>query len=326
MGMTLMFLVAGSAIPNQYWMSGRVVSADGTADDSFVVAVSDRRCVSARKGGSSASMQYTGAHARSVQIDWTPASATGALSPSDGDLQYVLLSGDVVGKTQNAHLSAVQMASYDNVPFALFFSCDYVGVEVEHVKGNAYRNQCGSLRVDRDARGIQRIVFQQEQQDLLTARLPDQTLEKTTHPYPEGRKRIRYETEFSPSFSSVSTQWVANCLWSCETMSGAIHTVRNRVVVDEFITDVDLVSQRIDEFVAFVPDGHPVKSVGNDPLSYVWQEGKVIRHLDNSSVAIAAEAEFQQAKSWRWLWLLLAVVAAVAITVVPLRNQTKGNS
>lgn len=302
-------------VPDEFLMVGHYESSGRTSP--FIIAITKERSFAGSVGGyGSASFFYSGAHERRVQIDW-PEPFPVDLKPRGVEVSYVLLSDHKNERASDGYLKPVGLPGASQFNFGVMLQSDYVGISTENIRNNdTYRNKCGVLRVQRTSRGaIKTITFDQEESDLLTVRLPDQTLAQTTHPYKAGRKSMSLTTSFTPPFDQTSQQWMADCSWTCVTKDN--QTIHNtyRVVVDEFSRDLKTINQRIDEYLALIPNGFKVRAVGDDPISYIWRDGKVVRNLGNAATAIAAEAEFKSSSSQRWLWLtgLLILVALLAI-------------
>lgn len=306
--MALLALLLTAAIPDlpqHYLMYGTIDSDDGSVP--FVVGVTPQRAISGMVSQSGdAGFVYSGAHERRLQVGLDLDNPKTMQSPS-GKVTALLLNNSPGGSTPDAQRAAVEMASFSRVPFALFFSCGYVGVTADQVGGKGtHRNNCGVLNVENSG-GIQRITFEQQATDLLTVRLPDQTLDRTTHPFSAGLTKVWYETKFSPAFDGTQTSWTCDCLRERESKDGKVERSKSQVVVTSFTTELSAVEKGIDQFLQLIPEGEPVAAYDHDPLSYVWRDKKVALHLDKSAISVAADSEFRSGSNRRWLLLVLCV-------------------
>ncbi len=323
----VLLALSPAEIPQQYMMYCRIDSRIGDSEEScpFAIAVTPTRALMAGVRATSAGFSYTGAHERRVQVTLEPDDKMTVERPS-GQVTAVLLSATTVQPTAAGHRGAIEYSQFGPCPFALFFSSDYLGIQPDQVaKGGISRNRCGELRVQLDSAGaIRHIEFEQNESDLLTVRLAEQTLAKTTFPFPAGLKRVFYEATFSPPFDGTATSWECSCVRERVSRADEVERAETRVIVTRFTTDPAEIEKGIGEYLALIPNGYRVRPTGGkDPVSYVWQDGKVVRHLDNSAIAIAAEAEFQKSTStrWKWLLLLLSVPAIAGLIVVWRRRQ-----
>lgn len=318
-------LPALATTPPEYVAIGQIQTQKG--EYPFVVAITKTRALSGYvTAPDKATFSVAGVHKR--RVDFGLKTDSLQMGSSDTSFKYAVLTTDEADDSPEGCRSAIQMARFSKFPFAVFLGYDYVGIDsLDIAGGGSLTNQCGTLRIQTAPNGgIQKVEFEQQESDLLTIRLPEQTLALTTHPHASGLKSVRYETTFSPPFDGTHAAWEADCTYSLTTRDGKEEVERTKVIVTHFTTDPDEVNKRLDQYLKLIPNGEVLQTSTRDPITHVWQDGKVVRHLDKSAVAIAANAEFARSTSRRWLWLLLAITGMVSVTAFWVRRQSRGKA
>ncbi|MBL8809084.1 MAG: hypothetical protein JNM43_02805 [Planctomycetaceae bacterium] len=320
------FVLSTLAItPPEYFAIGQIQSQKG--EYPFVVAIAKNRALSGYiTPPDKATFSIAGVHKR--RVDFGLKTESLQIGSSDVSFKYAVLTKDETDDSPTGHWSAVQTARFSKFPFAVFLGSEYVGIESLSVAGNGrFANQCGTLRVQTAPNGgIQKVEFEQQESDLLTIKLPKQTLALTTHPHASGLKDVRYETTFTPPFDGTHPAWEADCIYSVTPRDGQQEVDQIKVIVTHFTTDPDEINKRLDQYLSLIPNGEVLQTSQRDPITHVWQDGKVVRHLDNSAVAIAADAEFAKSTSRRWLWLLLVITGMVCVTAFWVRHHSRGQA
>jgi len=303
-----MFLTAAALVllqipPDQYLLSGTISNDHG--ERAFVVAVLGDHALSGLGSPDETDLIWTGANKKIVQITL----ASGSSGSSDWTslpFKSVGLSDRSAGSAREERFMAIQTAPFSVVSFAVFFSSAYCGVSQSDVRTReTLSNPYGKLTVRREGDRIAGIEFSQEASDILSPTAEGMTLADTKHRYPDGMSRIQYSCKFTPPLSSSMTNWVAECSRDKVEMDGTVHRRTSKVTVERFITDPALIEQEIQGLLALVPEGHRVLTGPENPIAYVWRDGKVVRQLDTAAIRKAEQLKFEDRNSGSRMALII---------------------
>lgn len=248
------------------------------------------------------------------------------------DLQYVVLNHKAAVSTRAERLDAIEVAPFQDYPFALFFSSSYLGVDTGEV-GALVRSGtneaestsvCGVLAVTKgDGGSLREIRFSQKADDELSARLPGKRLRDYESPFFDGGLvGVTYKAEFQPPLAARPTvPWLVLC--SCERVGKNGHVTRAeyRAAVTKALFERTSVDHEIDAILRLIPEGEEVQSSG--PIEYVWERENVVRRVDSEAVARARWLLFATGRSSLLLPLLAAGILAAGAAAVHCYRRVK---
>jgi hypothetical protein len=290
----------------------------------FIVAIANARALigwNSHKGKGDRYVFLAGTSDQSVGVNFDSTFGQSMLASRDRCDSLVMQAGSDHVDSSDRFASA-QVAAFAEYPFALFFSCDSVGVRIDEIAsivqkpGSTFSVQspCGKLVVTKN-NGLQSITFAQEESDILTPSSPELKLQSATNKlFPAGLKRVFYRCDFAPPLSEHSAApWVSTCTTENEGRDGKVFRTDFRIAVDEFSTNETRINEVIDNVLGRIPEGEMVQTGG--PIDYVWKGGKVARNIDAAALQTAESLQFSSGRAVP-LWRTLIVVNFVAASLV----------
>ena len=303
-----MAATGGAGELDDYLMAGRIKCLKSTAgrpkqDTLFVVG---RLGKSAICGWSYKTDGEVGEHFRYISDDGgtvgfkTIAQLGRSLLESKRvDLSYVAAQRNQYGsQSQKARFDGIQLAAFDDIPFAVFFSSSYVGIYPDDVMalrnsgGGTSVTQHGVLSLACQNNEIQSITFSQQQDDVLTARVDGKKLRDATNAFfLTGMAKTHCEYRFDPPWSpQVSAPWTTTSTVERLGLGGEKYQAKYRTTVEFFTKDPLRIEGEMSKILSLIPENEEVQS--NSPIDYVWKDQSISRRIDGVALNKAGDLHF----------------------------------